>query len=744
MGLVPTPRSIIGQFINGRNAKDDYLQLADNHGGNIFGWIDSDGHLQGTLATSNEPSGSNTDVQVNYLGSIYGDSGFTYNPVTQAVGGLAGLLITPSFTTAPTLTIGTQGTAGVTSYTYAVVAIKGNLNIAVSALVTLTTGNAALSGLNYNTLAWTAVPGAESYTIWRTAGGSTVGVIATGVLGLSLNDTGLAAVNGTFITAGGPSADYPYVTHENGWVGISTGLAVTGGGWSGGVFAPTCHFGDPNELIDVVNGDYGAVPPARFEFIDVGAGRSINTGGHSSMSIVANNGPFAALGVQNNISGSYGSLQNVGIWVGANSQGVTTTNNTQAVFGGCSVTGSTITGDDGGEAGIVAPFRSESESHSSSINYLLGYQGVTAVQNSTITNQIGFRSIPWSIDGMGDTSNVTNQIDFRADSFVGGIGTTNVTNAIAFYAQNKHIAGATLSAAFYADDQGTVSGAWAVYTAGQTPSLFGGNTTLANPIAATSLLNQSSPSLIISGNYWTGSATAVDKWVIQDGISTGSNPGASLSFTHTGSPAGGGIIMPALTLGGNLTVGTSGSFGGNVLLYGNTPATSLANVTFGSLVIAGNYWTGSVSAEDSWTTAQTLGTGSNPTSTFTISHTGTSGTVTAKIAGLTFPQPAAGVTTPTLTQTIASGSQALGTTLIASGGSTAFLNISAPGVLTTDNIMADFNSDPTSTTGYEPSASGMLTIIKFPTAGYVNFYVVNNTGASITPGAVTINWRVVR
>jgi hypothetical protein len=38
----------------------------------------------------------------------------------------------------------------------------------------------------------------------------------------------------------------------------------------------------------------------------------------------------------------------------------------------------------------------------------------------------------------------------------------------------------------------------------------------------------------------------------------------------------------------------------------------------------------------------------------------------------------------------------------------------------------------------------MLTIIKYPTFGNVNFKVCNNTANGITPGHVTLNWRVVR
>jgi hypothetical protein len=96
------------------------------------------------------------------------------------------------------------------------------------------------------------------------------------------------------------------------------------------------------------------------------------------------------------------------------------------------------------------------------------------------------------------------------------------------------------------------------------------------------------------------------------------------------------------------------------------------------------------------------------------------------------------------TNTIANGTAALGTSAISSGTCATVVTVTATGVATTDNVMGDFNADPTSTTGYAPSSNGMLTIIKYPTSGNVNFKVCNNTAASITPGAVTLNWRVVR
>jgi hypothetical protein len=96
------------------------------------------------------------------------------------------------------------------------------------------------------------------------------------------------------------------------------------------------------------------------------------------------------------------------------------------------------------------------------------------------------------------------------------------------------------------------------------------------------------------------------------------------------------------------------------------------------------------------------------------------------------------------TVTVASGTAALGTSAISSGTCATVVSPTATGTLTTDNVMADFNADPTGVVGYQPSVSGMLTIIKYPTADHVNFKVCNNTAASITPGAITLNWRVVR
>ena len=94
--------------------------------------------------------------------------------------------------------------------------------------------------------------------------------------------------------------------------------------------------------------------------------------------------------------------------------------------------------------------------------------------------------------------------------------------------------------------------------------------------------------------------------------------------------------------------------------------------------------------------------------------------------------------------TIASGTLTLGTGAIASGTCATVVTATATGTATTDVPLVGFNSDPKGVTGYAPSTSGMLTIQIYPTANAVNANVCNNTGASITPGAITLNFRVVR
>jgi len=98
----------------------------------------------------------------------------------------------------------------------------------------------------------------------------------------------------------------------------------------------------------------------------------------------------------------------------------------------------------------------------------------------------------------------------------------------------------------------------------------------------------------------------------------------------------------------------------------------------------------------------------------------------------------------TVTQTIASGTASLGTSAISSASCATVVTVTATGVASTDAITITPNASIKAVTGYTPSTSGGLTVAAYPTANNVNFDVCNWTSSSITPGAVVLNWRVVR
>lgn len=137
-------------------------------------------------------------------------------------------------------------------------------------------------------------------------------------------------------------------------------------------------------------------------------------------------------------------------------------------------------------------------------------------------------------------------------------------------------------------------------------------------------------------------------------------------------------------------------------------------------VIATNTVLGNSSGSSNYPTAQTVGTG----------------VLTAMSNALS---AAGGLTT-----TVASGTSAMGTGAISSGTCASVVTTAATNTATTDIIQAGFNGDPTGVTGYSPTVNGMLTIISYPSVNNVNFKVCNLTSASITPGPITLNWRVGR
>ena len=209
------------------------------------------------------------------------------------------------------------------------------------------------------------------------------------------------------------------------------------------------------------------------------------------------------------------------------------------------------------------------------------------------------------------------------------------------------------------------------------------------------------------------------------------------------SPVISGTISGTYTLGGTPTIPSSAISG---------PLSAAMDAAFssaqGALVYRGaSGWT----ALPPGIAGQALLTNGTAANLVWTSIPGT-GTVTTITAGtdITLSSGATCTTTCTInvgsgvTRTIASGTAALGTSAIASAACASVVTVSATGTATTDVLTGGFNSDPTGVTGYVAAVTGMLTILAYPTTNNVNFKVCNNTGASITPGAITLNWRVVR
>lgn len=280
-------------------------------------------------------------------------------------------------------------------------------------------------------------------------------------------------------------------------------------------------------------------------------------------------------------------------------------------------------------------------------------------------------------------------------------------------------------------------------------------------------VTSASNNIVINPNPGTGTFTVGATWLIDaqtgttDTIDT-TNLGKLTTYSNASSVA---VTVPQATgsYGAGAAFDVQNKGAGTVTL---TPTTSTINGA-ASLAIPQNMGCSIVSDGTNWQVsacAPAMGvTGSgnlvratSPTFVTPVLGTPASGTLTnatglpisTGVSGLgTGVATALGVNTDTAGAfgvLIAKGTSALGTSAISSGACATAVTTSATGTATTDVIMAGFNGDPTAVTGYAPTTGGMLTIISYPSANNVNFKVCNNTSASVTPGAITLNWRVIR
>lgn len=98
----------------------------------------------------------------------------------------------------------------------------------------------------------------------------------------------------------------------------------------------------------------------------------------------------------------------------------------------------------------------------------------------------------------------------------------------------------------------------------------------------------------------------------------------------------------------------------------------------------------------------------------------------------------------TAVKIIASGTTALGTSSISSLACATVVTASATGAASTDTIIVTPNASIKAVTGYAPASAGGLSIVGYPTANTANIDVCNWGTGSITPGAVSLNWLIVR
>lgn len=209
---------------------------------------------------------------------------------------------------------------------------------------------------------------------------------------------------------------------------------------------------------------------------------------------------------------------------------------------------------------------------------------------------------------------------------------------------------------------------------------------------------------------------------------TYSLPDASGPFClHEASMCGPANTFTALVAGSTITWATAGTSPRASVSLGTN---STLNVTG---MVAGVAYTMLVTS-NGFTLAQ--GTGCTWTSAWVLPGA-THGDLLAWIYDGTYCQ-----VVPPATQTIAFGATALATSTISATTCAATQTVSASGVLSTDAISTAFNADTTGVTGYTGTAS--LTIRWYTSANNVNFQVCNLTSSSITPGTVTLNWRVTR
>jgi hypothetical protein len=290
-------------------------------------------------------------------------------------------------------------------------------------------------------------------------------------------------------------------------------------------------------------------------------------------------------------------------------------------------------------------------------------------------------------------------------------------------------------------------------------------------ISISSLIAATGTNSVPLGNYrqtWTTaltSASSIGLFIDEASAATGGSPGSQELFAIVGSA--GSTATPAMfenSLTGSQTLpalyvqslwNTSGTVAGSLLVNATitgTPGTGslLAAFQNGGTNEETFDYLGNITALGSISLGASPPTGCSASGCIAFNETGCSGTPTTSVdyicssSGHVLKSSLNGGSELAIPQVIASGTAAMGTSAISSGACASAVTTSATGVATTDTIIYVPNADPTGVTGYAVASTGSLYIWAYPTSGDVNFKVCNNTAGSLTPSALTLNWKVVR
>jgi trimeric autotransporter adhesin len=344
----------------------------------------------------------------------------------------------------------------------------------------------------------------------------------------------------------------------------------------------------------------------------------------------------------------------------------------------------------------------------------------------------------------GVTSNIQTQLNARATT--GAVTTSGLTMASARMlgrstgstgAIEEIIVGSglSLSAGTLSATSGggtvTVVGAGALTS---TALVTGGGTTTLQTAAPTATMD-SSGNISTPGTITTGAgSTEAGNLSLSQGTATGVAAN-TIQIQAPTSVTGYNIVLPGAA-GDGVRIASNSSNVVTETFVGTTGSGNVARATSPVFVTPtlGVATATSVNGLTITTTTGTLTVTSGKTASIsnTLTFTGTDSSSVAFGAG------------GSVAYNIASGTSSLGTSAISSGACATVVTSTATGTATTDTIGWGFNGDPTGVTGYAATANGMLTIIAYPSSGNVNFKVCNNTSASVTPGAITLNWRVAR